>query len=310
MTMAQTLKKELEEISNERILWDCPLAPYTSFGIGGPADALIEVQSVAGLETLLRFFEDRDLPWRFIGRGSNLLVADSGFAGAVLFFAKEMSTITMLERSATGGIRVRVGAGCSLARLMNWCMDHDCSGLEFTAGIPGSIGGAALMNAGAWGEDMAGIIEAMEVFSVSKGVEKLHRDQLDFDYRVWRNQGSGDAQRIVTSVDLILRRGEKKHIRTRCRENLARRKKKQPKFEKNAGSFFKNPENDSAGRLIEASGLKGTRCGGAMVSPVHANFLVNTGNATAEDVHRLMDKVTRKVAEDSGIQLSPEVHFL
>ncbi len=310
MMISQTLRERLGDLTEKEVLWDSPLAPYTSFGIGGPAGALIKVESIAELQRLICFVSDNDLPWRFIGRGSNLLVGDSGFEGVVLLFGKKMSGVKLLERSVTGGIRVRVAAGCSLTRLLNWCVEHDYEGLEFAAGIPGSIGGAALMNAGAFGGDMAGVIEAMEVLSLAKGAERLMRKQLDFGYRCWSNQGVGEEKRIITSVDLILRRGEKTVLRSRCQANTAKRKKSQPKMEKNAGSFFKNPKGDSAGRLIEASGLKGTRCGGAMVSEVHANFLVNTGAATAEDVYRLMKMVTDKVEKDSGIRLSPEVHFL
>ncbi len=310
MIISQKLREGLRHITEREVLWNCSLAPYTSFGIGGPAEALIEVESIAELQRLICFVSEHDLPWRFIGRGSNLLVGDDGFGGVVFLFGKNMSGVKLLERSMTGGIRVRVSAGCSLARLLNWCVEHDCEGLEFAAGIPGSVGGAALMNAGAFGEDMSGIIEAMEVVSFANGVEELPRQQLDFDYRCWSNQGLGKAKRIVTSVDLILRRGEKTVIRKRCSDNTAKRKKNQPKIEKNAGSFFKNPPDDSAGRLIEASGLKGMRCGGAMVSLIHANFIVNTGTATAKDVCRLMKMVTKKVEKDSGIRLFPEVHFL
>jgi len=308
--MEKRLREGLANIAAGPVQWDCPLAPYTSFGIGGPADALIEVASVTELSGLLKYCTENDLAWRFIGKGSNLLVSDSGFAGVVLLFGKALSKITFLAESVSGEIRIRVGAGCSLAKLLNWCTEQDCSGLEFAVGIPGSLGGAVVMNAGALGEEMAGIIDALDVISLQAGVETLSRDELDFTYRLWGNQGSGDKKRIVLSADLICIRGEKEAIKNRCRENLQRRKEKQPKVQKNAGSFFKNPPGDSAGRLIEASGLKGRSCGGAMVSPVHANFLVNTGAATAEDVCQLMDIVTEQVKKDSGIQLFPEVHFL
>lgn len=308
--MEKRLREGLVAIAAGPVQWDCPLAPYTSFGIGGPADALIEVGSVTELSSLLNYFRENDLAWCFIGKGSNLLVADSGFAGVVLMFGKALSEITLLAEPVSEEIRIRVGAGCSLAKVLNWCTDQGYTGLEFAAGIPGSLGGAVVMNAGAWGEEMAGVIGAVDVLSLYCGVETLSRKELDFTYRLWGNQGTGDKKRIVLSVDLVLMQGEKKAIKERCRENVQRRKEKQPKLQKNAGSFFKNPPGDSAGRLIEASGLKGRSCGGAMVSQVHANFLVNTGTATAEDVCRLMDIVIEQVGKDSGIQLLPEVHFL
>jgi len=308
--MKERLKEELIKLAENPVQWDCNLAPYTSFGIGGPAEALVQVASPLELGRLLTFFADHSLNWRFIGRGSNLLVSDSGFAGVILLFGKPLSQIELLEESGGGNVRVRVGAGCSLAKLLSWCTDKRFSGLEFTAGIPGSLGGAIVMNAGAWGGEIADIVDSLEVISLHSGVERLEHDELDFRYRVWANQGDGKNKRLVLSADICLKPGKKIEIYEKCREYLTQRKAKQPKIEKNAGSFFKNPTGDSAGRLIEASGLKGTTFGGAMVSPVHANFLVNTGNATASDVCRLMDIVTIQVKKDSGVRLLPEVHFL
>ncbi len=308
--MARNLRERIITVAEGDVKWDCPLAPYTSFGIGGPADALIVVESVAELGRLLKCFAENDLAWRFIGRGSNLLVSDDGFAGVVLLFGKELSEIEDLTEPGAESIRVRVGAGCSLAKLLTWCTERGYSGLEFAAGIPGSVGGAVVMNAGAMGEEIAGVIAALDVMSPAAGVETLNRDELEFTYRLWANQGDAEKKRIVVSVDLYLVPETKVSVQKRCRENVQMRKEKQPRIEKNAGSFFKNPNGDSAGRLIEASGLKGRCCGGAMISPVHANFIVNTGTATAGDVCQLMDIVTEQVEKDSGIHLFPEVHFL
>jgi len=308
--MEQKYKEELTKLAENPVQWDCNLASYTSFGIGGPAEALVQVASALELGHLLQFFADHSLNWRFIGRGSNLLVSDKGFAGVILLFGKALSQIELLEESLEGGIRVRVGAGCSLAKLLSWCADRRYSGLEFSTGIPGSLGGAVVMNAGAWGGEIADIVDSLKVISLQSGIERLKRDELDFRYRLWGNQGEGKNKRLVLSADICLEHGKKKEIQEKCREYLAQRKVKQPKMEKNAGSFFKNPIGDSAGRLIEASGLKGATFGGAMVSPVHANFLVNTGNATASDVCKLMDIVTIQVKKDSGVHLLPEVHFL
>ncbi|AGF80000.1 UDP-N-acetylmuramate dehydrogenase [Desulfocapsa sulfexigens DSM 10523] len=310
MTIARNLRERIITVAEGDVKWDCPLAPYTSFGIGGPADALIVVESVAELGRLLKCFAENDLAWRFIGRGSNLLVSDGGFAGVVLLFGKELSEIEDLTEPGAESIRIRVGAGCSLAKLLNWCTERGYSGLEFAAGIPGSVGGAVVMNAGAMGEEIAGVVAALDVMSSAAGVETLNRDELEFTYRLWANQGDAEKKRIVVSVDLSLVPETKVSVQKRCRENVQMRKEKQPRIEKNAGSFFKNPNGDSAGRLIEASGLKGRCCGGAMISPVHANFIVNTGTATAGDVCQLMDIVTEQVEKDSGIHLFPEVHFL
>lgn len=308
--MNQELKEKLEEYAENPVEWDCNLAPFTSFGIGGPADAIIQVESSEELGQLLQLFAEHSLAWSFIGRGTNLLVSDSGFSGVILLFGKALSEIELLEESDSGVVRVRVGAGCSLAKLLNWCTSRSYSGLEFSAGIPGTVGGAVVMNAGAWGGEMSDIIYSLCVLSQKSGIEHLDRDELDFRYRAWENQGKAESKRLVLSADICLKHGQKTEIQQKCMGYLIERKEKQPKIEKNAGSFFKNPEGDSAGRLIDASGLKGTRCGGAMVSPVHANFLVNTGGATANDVFRLMDIVTTQVENDSGVRLLPEVHFL
>ncbi len=310
MAFAEKLKIGLADIAKNEIQWDCQLASYTSFGIGGPADALIVVESVEELGKLLLFFTNNGIAWCFIGKGNNLLVPDAGFAGVVMMFGRGLSEIKSVSEPGSEKIRLRIGAGCSLAKLINWCGDHAYSGLEFTAGIPGSIGGAVVMNAGAFGEEIESVIGGLGVMSSFAGVETLSREQLEFSYRFWENQGAADKKRIVLSVDLNLKAGDRDEIKARCRENLRKRKETQPKLQKNAGSFFKNPEGDYAGRLIEASGLKGKRYGGALISPVHANFLVNTGNATAEDVYHLMGLVTEKVKKDSGVQLFPEVHFL
>ncbi|HIP40727.1 MAG TPA: UDP-N-acetylmuramate dehydrogenase [Desulfocapsa sulfexigens] len=307
--MEKQLKEKLSSLVSNPVQWDCSLAAFTTFGIGGPADAIITVESSAELSSLLKFFIDNNLDWRLIGRGSNLLVADEGFAGVILQFGKGLSTISHLKKEADE-ISIRVGAGCSMARLLNWCIDRGYAGLEFASGIPGSLGGAVVMNAGAWGGEIADVISSLSTLSLDFGEETLARQDLNFRYRLWHDQGSGNSMRLVLSADISLQQKDRETVQSRCRKYLDTRKEKQPRNYKNAGSFFKNPPGDSAGRLIEASGLKGKCCGGAMVSSVHANFLVNTGSATAEDVQQLMQIVIEKVKKDSGIQLFPEVHFL
>lgn len=310
MTITAGHRKELATYAGNKVQWDCPLAPYTSFGIGGPADALIEIGHVAECVALLQYCGTQSIPWRVIGRGTNLLVADSGFRGVVLLFSREMSQISMMQGADAAISGVLVGAGCSLAKLVNWYTENSFSGLEFASGIPGSVGGAVTMNAGACGGELADRLVAIDAFSVAGGVERLGREQLDFRYRYWENQGTADRMRIVLAASFSVSPGDREHIQARCRVNLERRKEHQPNGVKSGGSFFKNPPGDSAGRLIDASGLKGRRCGGAMISEHHANFLVNSGGATAADVLCLMELVTSQVQKDSGVQLIPEVHFL
>ncbi len=308
--MEKRLRQILEGLTENQVEWDCLLAPFTSFGIGGAADALVRVDSIQELTSLLGFFKEHAVPWRIIGKGTNLLVADAGFPGVVLLFGKTLSQIELLSEDPYAGTRLRVGAGCSLARLVNWSVEYCYTGLEFAVGIPGSLGGAVVMNAGAWGGEMADCIVSLCVVSSSSGMQNIERDELEFDYRIWKNRGSGDSRRIVLSAEICLECGNKELIKNTCRENLAQRKCRQPQMFKNAGSFFRNPQGDSAGRLIEASGLKGKVLGGAMVSDVHANFIVNMGDATALDVRNLMAVVIAQVQKDSGICLVPEVHFL
>ncbi len=309
--IAESLKQELSRIATLPVQWNYPLAPLTSFGIGGPADAVISIENKTELAELLSFFAENHLQYRFIGKGTNLLVADKGFNGVVLLFGTALSSIRVVEELERGALQVQVGGGCSLAKLLSWCLENKCTGLEFVSGIPGSLGGAVIMNAGAWGGEIADVITGVTVYSKSCGEEYLDRSELDFGYRQWKNKkNKKNEERLVLSADIVLSRGDENSIANTCREYLKKRKEKQPKGVKNAGSFFKNPPEDSAGRLIEAAGLKEKRFGDAMVSPVHANFLVNMGAATAADVKLLMEFVVKKVKKESGIELQAEVHFL
>lgn len=313
------------------VLWDCPLRDYTSFAIGGPAMALVRVEELLELQRVLHFLQEQKIPWRIIGKGTNLLVNDSGFAGVILVLGKgfgrirplktEVNPVPQTAENIGDGAILQVGAACSLARLVDWCTDQGLTGLEFAAGIPGTVGGAVIMNAGAWGREMAGVLRAVSVITPTGENCTLLRADLDFGYRIWHDHSTHlrgvryprenrGAKLVVVGVELQLVLGDKEQIRSLCQSYRERRRLKQPKKECSAGSFFKNPEGDAAGRLIEASGLKGVRVGGAMVSPVHANFLVNSGGATAKDVVSLMKKVQAAVQKDSGILLEPEVHFL
>lgn len=306
--MEQRMRQELSRIVAHPVQWDCPLAGYTSFGIGGPAEALVTVDRHEELAALLGFLESSRIPWRIIGKGTNLLVRDEGFAGAVLLLGRDFKQVDFV--SAGGGCwRARVGAGCSLARLVSLCSVKGLAGLEFAVGIPGTVGGAAVMNAGAWGRDMAAVIRAVTMIDQA-GEEVLGRDALHFGYRCWQDFGRFAGRAVVAGCELELSEGDPEEIRRRCAAFQQKRQGSQPRGQGNAGSFFRNPAHDSAGRLIEASGLKGMTVGGAMVSEKHANFLVNAGGATAADVLALMRLVQDKVRQDSGVELEPEVHVL
>lgn len=306
-TMDTIFKDALCRIALNPVQWNCPLRGYTSFAIGGPAEALVTVEERRELQDLLSFFRRNGLQWRVIGRGTNLLVPDSGFDGVIVVLGNGFKDIG-LEDDGTS-VLVRVGGGCGLTRLSGWCIKRGLSGLEFACGIPGTVGGAVVMNAGAWGDELADVLTSVTVMTAA-GAKEIERRTMHFSYRCWQDHVGGVEGEVVTEVEMRLLRADPDAVRRRCSEHLARRRARQPKGQPNAGSFFKNPLGDSAGRLIEKSGCKGMRIGGAMVSPVHANFLVNTGDATAADVKELMEKVRQMVVKDSGIMLDPEVHFL
>jgi UDP-N-acetylmuramate dehydrogenase len=302
--MDERLKQELGSLLSVPVQWDCPLRRYTSFGIGGPAAALVRVESVAELDRLYHFLEEKKLDWRIIGRGTNLLVRDEGFAGVAVILGDGFKKYDIQECDDI--VSITAGAGCGLSRLATVCADNGYSGLEFATGIPGTLGGAVIMNAGAWGSSMADIVLSIDVM-MSQGGKTYPREQLSFSYRKLDTIGKSW---VVTGAGLRLTKKRRDDIQAVCRGYRERRKERQPSGYGNAGSIFKNPEGDSAGRLIEASGLKGLVVGDAQISTRHANFIVNRGKALAGDVLQLIAHIQEKVEKDSGILLDPEVHIL
>jgi UDP-N-acetylmuramate dehydrogenase len=304
----QEQKEYLAALLGRPLEYNCHLSRFTSFAIGGPAEVMVRVENYGELQALLRFLAEEIIPWRIIGKGTNLLVSDAGFGGVVFRLGGDLTTVS--ERvCGDGSVLVHCGAGSSLSALAMRCSEQGLSGLEFACGIPGTIGGAVIMNAGAWGKDIGSILQKVTLVT---GDGEIHLDAgaLDFSYRSCKGFARYQAKAVVAAVELRLCRGDAQAILADCKALLAKRKATQPHDHASAGSFFKNPSGYSAGRLIEASGLKGLRVGGAMISEKHGNFLVNTGGATAADVVALMKIVQEKVKNDSGISLEPEVHFL
>lgn len=301
--MDDKCKNILQDLVSTAVQWDCPLSEYTSFGIGGPAEALVKVATMDELLGVLEFAGEHKIPWRVIGRGTNLLVKDEGCPGIALVLVGDFKSYFLEEQDNT--VRLTIGAGFSLTRLSSLCVERGLAGLEFAAGIPGTVGGAVLMNAGAWGGAMADILQSVELVSAGK-VREYSRSDLKFGYRNFCIEG--ESAFIITSVVLNLSKTEPQRLRQICLEYQSRRKKSQPSGRGSAGSIFKNPEGDSAGRLIEACGLKGEKRGDAEVSTQHANFIINNGQATAENVLQLMEKIQNTVHEKHGILLEPEVH--
>lgn len=303
--MDRGIHNELIELFGSQIIWNCPLSDYTSFNIGGPADALICVKTELELKAVLQLLIESATPWRIIGRGTNLLIKDSGFRGVILMLDGDFKQIEFKWHEK--GAVLHAGAGLSFSRMSSICADSGYSGLEFACGIPGTLGGAVMMNAGAWGKEFSDVILSVETMSES-GFQVYGREDIEFSYR--KNITFSESQLVVCAVHISLKQGEPDEIKKRCSEYRKKRDRSQPKGLPNAGSIFKNPADDSAGRLIESAGLKGLTRGGAQVSEKHANFILNQGGASADDVLYLMKYIQQRVDEAHGVVLEPEVQLL
>ena len=291
----------LTEIFGSRVRFDAPLAPYTSWKIGGPADAIVDVESTDELAELLRFIFKRHLPWLPLGSGSNLLVGDGGVRGLIIRLGGAFTSIEFLDEPAN--VVVRAGASSSLSLLTAQAASRGAIGIGSLAGIPGSVGGALRMNAGT-DKEIGDFVREVRVQTPTK--PDPHAVTPQYYYR----HTTLERDAIVAYVTLAFERGEPPLVREEMQQRLVRRKKTQPLQFPNAGSCFRNPSGDKAGRLIEAAGAKGWREGGAEVSELHANFIVNRDNATAADVATLLARVRRAVAEQFGVELELEVHFV
>jgi UDP-N-acetylmuramate dehydrogenase len=307
--MNETLRGRLDGIFCGEVLFNCSLARYTSYAIGGPADALIVVHKREKIARLLAFLESESLSWRIIGKGSNLLVSDSGYRGVVIVLGKELSQVSEEKTSGNGTVTLCVGAGCSLTKLNHYCCRHGIGGMEFSYGIPGTLGGAVLMNAGAWGKEMAGVVSEVGVIT-QRGYHKLSENGLKFAYRKFPGFSPYVGKGVIVDVTLTLNHDDPQLLKKKIKELLEKRKSIQPHNFPNGGSVFKNPQNDSAGRLIDLCGLKGRSVGGAMVSEKHANFIINKDKATAADVLSLMKTVQCEVKNRFGVELDPEIHVM
>jgi UDP-N-acetylmuramate dehydrogenase len=245
-----------------------------------------------------------------IGRGSNILVSDKGYPGVIIRLQGSLQGIRREnETLAAGKVIVKVGAGCNMAALLSWCGRQGLSGLEFMTGIPGSVGGAVRMNAGAWGAAIGELLHEVELIDFSGSFRRVSKSGLTLSYRDLALKEGAMERMVIVRAGFVLEDDDIDEIKKRCRSYLERRQEKQPAGVASAGSFFKNPAGDSAGRLIEAAGLKGVGCGQAMVSPVHANFIVNTGGASAADIIELMQLVQKQVFRQFAVHLEPEVRI-
>lgn len=310
--MNQKQRDGLASVWSDSVQWDVDMAAYSTLRAGGRADALVDVQGQDELCNLLCRLEELQVNCRVIGRGSNILVSEQGYSGVIIRLQGELNSVNLLnEESGSGNpVVIKAGAGCPMSLLVSWCTRHGLTGLEFMVGIPGSVGGAVWMNGGAWGHEIGERLQAIEFVDYSGHLMVVPVSELKLLYRKL-DLKKGDLDNwIISSVTFALHPGREEQIRLRCEQYLERRRGKQPTGVASAGSFFKNPPGDSAGRLIEAAGLKGVSCGQAMVSNVHANFIVNTGRATAADIVALMQQVQDVVFQQFGVRLEPEVQIL
>ena len=285
-----------------------PLSGHTSFRIGGPADALVLPEDRDDLIALLAEVRERGVPYVVLGGGTNLLVRDRGYRGAVISLKKMAAIEVVREYRSLGGsfAELHADAGAVLARLLNVSVERGLTGLEFATGIPGTVGGALCMNAGTAQGEFGDVVETVTMLAPSGDVVIRRHDEMGFGYRT-ANVLPGH---VVLDAKLILRYGDAVKIRAQVKKLLDLRKERQPWGQPNAGSVFKNPLDEAAGKLIEAAGCKGLTVGGARVSDKHANFIVNTGNAKAADVLALMETVQEKVLEMHRIRLEPEIKVI
>lgn len=297
--VTKTVEDAIRDIvSSEHILRMEPMAKHTTFRVGGPADLLIRIQGEDELTKLVTYFGRLNQPYLVIGNGSNLLVSDHGYRGVVLLLGEAMGRIE------TDGERMTVQAGALLSKAASEAAKCSLSGLEFAAGIPGSMGGAIVMNAGAYDGEMSQIVESVTVLNEQGERMILDRDTMEFGYRrsIIKNRPF-----IVLSTVLKLTPADGNEIRAKMEELSARRRAKQPLEYASAGSTFQRPEGYYAGKLIMDAGLRGHRIGGAQVSEKHCGFIINVGNATAADIHELMLEIQEKVKQRFHVELEPEV---
>ncbi len=291
-----TLRREL----GPRVRFQVPLAPRTTWGLGGPAWALCRVQSPEEAAAVIRACRRAGRPWMVLGRGSNLLVRDGGYAGVVLRLSGPLAGLEVR------GSRLRAGGGAGLAAAVRLAARRGLAGLEWAAGIPATVGGAVVNNAGAYGADMAGLTRSLTLLDPRGRMERRSGRELPAGYRRRRLPPGW----LLLEAELELSRDHPRAVARRTRENLERRRQSQPLRARTAGSVFKNPPGDFAGRLIEQAGCKGLSRGGARVSPRHANFIENQGRARAREVLALMEEVARRVRRHSGVDLEPEVEVV
>ena len=288
-------------IAKDSILTDEPMSRHTTFRVGGPADFFVTPKAKEEVRDVIRICKEAGMPYYIIGNGSNLLVSDAGYRGVIVQIYKEMTEVKV------EGDLVKAQAGALLSGIAAKALGAELSGFEFASGIPGTIGGACVMNAGAYGGEMKDVLESVTVLTGEGKIIELGRNELELGYRTSVIAKKGY---IVLGAVLKLERGDGEKIKTYMDELKEKRVTKQPLEYPSAGSTFKRPEGYFAGKLIEDAGLRGFQVGGAQVSEKHCGFVINRNHATAADIMELMRQVQIRVKENSGVDLEPEVKRL
>ncbi|NPD31445.1 UDP-N-acetylmuramate dehydrogenase [Eggerthellaceae bacterium zg-1084] len=292
----------LDEAFDGEVIPREPMARHTTYRIGGPARAFARVHSLGALNAVLDACAQDGVGWCVVGKGSNLLVADEGTPCAVIVLGRDFRSLEYSQDTGT----IAVGAGHALSGVVQEAFRRSLGGLEFAVGTPGTVGGALRMNAGSSTDWIGSRVASVTTLQPGRGLRRYRGSDVAWGYRT----SSFLPDEAIVECELMVERADPFYIRGKMEAALAKRGKTQPLTSLTCGSVFRNPEGHAAAQLIEACGLKGLRAGGAQVSPVHANFIVNEGGATASDVMRLITTIQAKVYEEHGIELQPEVRFL
>ena len=303
--ISKTIEKIYDNVPEIRVLRDEPMSRHTSFRIGGPAAAFVIVNTEKELAGALSAVAETGVPHMLIGNGSNLLVSDEGYPGVMIKLGGDFESIRC---DADDPCKVTVGAAMLMSRTSAFLTEHGLSGFEFASGIPGSIGGAVFMNAGAYGGEIKDVVRTVRVMEPDgSAVREVSNEDMQFSYR---HSMAEDEGVLILSAEMELKKDDPENIAARVAELQFKRNSKQPVNYPSAGSTFKRPVGGYAAALIEQSGLKGCTVGGAQVSEKHSGFVINTGGASCEDVLAVMRHVRETVYADSGIMLEPEVRLI
>ncbi|MGM0502303.1 MAG: UDP-N-acetylmuramate dehydrogenase [Bacillota bacterium] len=296
----QELIKNLKKIKNLDLVREQPLSDYTSFEVGGPADIFLIPTTIPAAQQAFKIINEAELPVLILGAGSNLVISDQGFAGAVIY-TEQLDQIKIIDTT------IIAQTGVSLAELSDTALEHNLTGFEFASGIPGSLGGGLYMNAGAYGGELKDVISEITVINSQGQQQVLDKSKINLGYRQSILQ---EKSYLAVEVELELERGSKSEIKAKIEDLTDKRWTKQPMEMPSAGSMFKRPANHYASALIDQAGLKGTRVGDAQVSTKHAGFVVNLGSATAQDIKELVELVQEKIYKEYEVELETEPRFI